>query len=29
VRLHTGMDYDTAMQNHGRSMSGLPPTADL
>lgn len=29
VRLHTGMDYDTAMQNHGRSMIGLPPTPDL
>ncbi len=29
VRLHTGMDYDTAMQNHGRSLSGLPPTPDL
>jgi alkylation response protein AidB-like acyl-CoA dehydrogenase len=29
VRLHTGMDYDTALQNHGRSLSGLPPTADL
>ena len=29
VRLHTGMDYDTALQNHGRSLIGLAPTADL
>jgi len=29
VRLHTGMDYDTALQNHGRSLIGLPPTPDL
>lgn len=29
VRLHTGMDYDTTLQNHGRSLIGLPPTPDL
>ncbi len=29
ARLHQGMDYDIAMQNHGRSMIGLPPTPDL
>jgi 4-hydroxyphenylacetate 3-monooxygenase len=29
ARLHQGMDYDAAMQNHGRSLIGLPPTPDL
>jgi alkylation response protein AidB-like acyl-CoA dehydrogenase len=29
ARLHLGSDYDTAMQNHGRSLIGLPPTPDL
>lgn len=29
VRLHQGMDYDTAVQNHGRFLMGLPPTPDL
>jgi alkylation response protein AidB-like acyl-CoA dehydrogenase len=28
-RLHQGMDYDNALQNHGRSLIGLPPTPDL
>lgn len=29
ARLHLGMDYDTAMINHGRSLMGLPPTQDV
>lgn len=29
ARLHTGMDYDTSLQHHGRFMLGLMPTADL
>jgi 4-hydroxyphenylacetate 3-monooxygenase len=29
VRLHTGSDYDTFLQHHGRFMLGLTPTADL
>jgi 4-hydroxyphenylacetate 3-monooxygenase len=29
ARLHQGMDYDLALQNHGRSIIGLPMTGDL
>ena len=29
ARLHTGSDYDTSMQHHGRFMMGLMPTPDL
>jgi alkylation response protein AidB-like acyl-CoA dehydrogenase len=29
ARLHTGSDYDTALQHHGRFMLGLMPTPDL
>lgn len=29
ARLHTGSDYDTMLQNYGRSIMGLMPTPDL
>lgn len=29
ARLHTGSDYDTAVQHHGRFLMGLMPTPDL
>jgi 4-hydroxyphenylacetate 3-monooxygenase len=29
ARLHLGSDYDTTLQHHGRSLIGLPPTADI